>query len=102
MIQVLQRAHILLESIAEVPEKIWSIKELAALIHVSAPTCCNIVETLVQLDLIQCLGKRKGYCAGTNNFYIIPEPLCLLFQQPRHVHRPQRGICVGFYRQLVE
>mgnify|MGYP005763978865 FL=1 len=65
MIQVLQRAHILLESIAEVPEKIWSIKELAALIHVSAPTCCNIVETLVQLDLIQCLGKRKGYCAGT-------------------------------------
>lgn len=64
MIQVLQRAHILLEHIAEVPEKIWSIKELAALIHVSAPTCYNIVETLVQLNLIQCLGKRKGYCAG--------------------------------------
>ncbi len=65
MIQVIQRAYILLENIALTPEKIWSIKELARLIDVSPPTCYNIVDTLVQLNLIQCLGKRKGYCAGS-------------------------------------
>lgn len=64
MIQVIQRAFTLLFAIAEEPQKVHGISELAELIHVQPSTCFHIVNSMLELGVVERVGKRKGYRLG--------------------------------------
>ncbi|MBL8994423.1 MAG: IclR family transcriptional regulator [Spirochaetia bacterium] len=64
MIQVLQRASILLGAFEHEPEKPRSLSELTGLLGVKAPTCANIVRTLVDLGYLDAIPGKKGYVLG--------------------------------------
>ncbi len=64
MIQVIHRAHTILEHMSRQPERPCQLGELAELLKVSAPACSNIVRTLVELGYLRQLGKRRGYTLG--------------------------------------
>lgn len=64
MIQVIERAFKILTEIADDPKKVWKISELAEIINVPSPTCFHIVNSMVQIGMIERVGMRKGYRLG--------------------------------------
>lgn len=75
MIQVIHRAAKILGSFAPDPMAGKTLTELARLIEVEAPTCANIVKTLVDLGYLEPLPAKKGYRLG-------PEPWRLTSRGP--------------------
>ena len=79
MIQVIERCFTILAKVAEDPQRIWSISEMAALIDVQPPTCFHIVNSMVELGYLERLGMRRGYRLGPavnglcHNFAYRPE-----------------------------
>lgn len=70
MIQVIDRFHRILEYVAEKPEKLHSLGELADHLEISPSTCANIVKTMVGLGYLRQNPDRKGYLLGYTSFYI--------------------------------
>lgn len=70
MIQVIERFHRLLELVSSMPERMYSLTELAASIGVSASTCSNIVKTMTALGYLRQEGGRKGYKLGMMPFFL--------------------------------
>lgn len=68
MIQVLHRAAVLLGAYANEPEKPRSLSELTTLLGVKAPTCANIVRTLVGLGYLDAIPGKRGYVLGPTVF----------------------------------
>lgn len=68
MIQVLHRAAVLLGAFESEPEKPRSLSELTSLLGVKAPTCANIVRTLVGLGYLDAIPGKKGYVLGPTIF----------------------------------
>lgn len=64
MIQVLNRACDILELLANSPEKVFSLSELARTLGLNPGTCANILKTLVSRNLVEQVAPRKGYCLG--------------------------------------
>ena len=79
MIQVIERCFTILAKVAEDPQRIWSISEMAALIDVQPATCFHIVNSMVELGYMERLGMRRGYRLGPavnglcHNFAYRPE-----------------------------
>lgn len=70
MIQVIERFHCLLELVSNMPERVYSLTELAASIGVSASTCSNIVKTMTALGYLRQEDGRKGYKLGMMPFFL--------------------------------
>ncbi len=64
MIQVLHRAAALLSAFQEEPDQARTLTELTAILKVKAPTCANIVRTLVDLGYLHPIPGKRGYVLG--------------------------------------
>ena len=79
MIQVIERCFTILAKVAEDPQRVWSIREMADLIGVQPATCFHIVNSMVELGYMERLGMRRGYRLGPavnglcHNFAYRPE-----------------------------
>ncbi len=79
MIQVIERCFTIPAKVAEDPQRIWSVSEMAAWINVQPPTCFHIVNSMVELGCLERLGMRRGYRLGPavnglcHNFACRPE-----------------------------
>lgn len=70
MIQVLNRAFNILESVAQQPEKIFSLTEIAEQQQLNMGTCANILKTLVTRRYIEQVGHKKGYRLGAMAYHL--------------------------------
>ena len=75
MIQVIERCFTILAKVAEDPQRIWSISEMAALIDVQPATCFHIVNSMVELGYMERIGMRRGSSLG-NRRRALCSPCC--------------------------
>lgn len=96
MIQVIERCFTILAKVAEDPQRIWSISEMAALIDVQPATCFHIVNSMVELGYMERIGMRRGYRLGPavnglcHNFAYRPELVRLADSPMRQFAREQK------------
>lgn len=64
MIQVINRALNILEYVAKHKDRACSLTEIAEKIGLNQPTCANILKTLVDVNYLEHLGRKKGYRLG--------------------------------------
>ncbi len=64
MIQVLGRAFMIVRRLAEEPDRIWTLPELAGIAGVRTDTCCHIAGTLCRYGYLERRGPRQGYRLG--------------------------------------
>ncbi|MBB5441182.1 DNA-binding IclR family transcriptional regulator [Pedobacter sp. AK017] len=64
MIQVINRALRTLEYVAKHKERSCSLSEIAESLQLHQPTCANILKTLVDMNYLEHLGRKKGYRLG--------------------------------------
>jgi DNA-binding IclR family transcriptional regulator len=70
MIQVIERFHKIMDIVAEEPERVRGLSELAVALEVSAPACSNIVRTMTELGYLRSLGPRRGFVMGDTPYYL--------------------------------
>lgn len=68
MIQVIGRALDILELIAQKPDKIKTLSEIANTLNLNHGTCANIIKTLVSRNYIEKVEGKKGYKLGPKVF----------------------------------
>jgi DNA-binding IclR family transcriptional regulator len=68
MIQVIGRALDILELIAQKPDKIKTLSEIADTLKLNHGTCANIIKTLVGRNYIEKVDGKKGYKLGSKVF----------------------------------
>lgn len=100
MIQVIDRAFKILLKLAEDPMRVWQISELAEIIDVPSPTCYHIVNSMVQLEMIERLGTRKGYRLGGGVRQLCPGEHSL--EQIAQIAEPLFRFFVLDYKALIE
>ena len=70
MIQVLDRAFSILNTVSREPRREHSISELAGTLGIRNTTCANIVRSLVDSGYLVSEGPRRGYRLGPKPFHL--------------------------------
>lgn len=70
MIQVLHRAFNILEFVAQQPNRVYSLTEIADQQQLNYGTCANILKTLVTRRYIEQVGHKKGYRLGAMSYHL--------------------------------
>lgn len=70
MIQVIKRAFEILSFVAENPEEPKGLGEIARAVGLNPGTCANIIKTLCEYNLLEQVGRKKGYILGAAVYYL--------------------------------
>jgi DNA-binding IclR family transcriptional regulator len=70
MIQVLDRALKILAFVAEKPEEPKGLGVLAGYVGLNEGTCANIVKALCEHNLLEQVGRKKGYILGPRVYFL--------------------------------
>jgi len=70
MIQVIKRAFEILNFVAESPEEPKTLGDIAKNTGLNNGTCANIIKTLCEYNLLEQLGRKKGYILGAAVYYL--------------------------------
>ena len=70
MIQVLDRAFAILNTVSRKPRREHSLSELAGALGIRDTTCANIVRSLVDGGYLVSAGPRRGYRLGPKPFHL--------------------------------
>ncbi|CCH53446.1 transcriptional regulator, IclR family [Fibrisoma limi BUZ 3] len=65
MVLVIVKAFNILEFVARDPTKAHSLTEIAEAMQLHQATCANILKTLVEINYLEHLGRKKGYRLGS-------------------------------------
>jgi DNA-binding IclR family transcriptional regulator len=100
MIQVVNRALDILETLSQDLNKEYSLGEIADKLKLNHGTCANIIKTLVNRGYIESSGKKQGYRMGpkayylTNNFSNKKELLRVAVEPMNHLREKLNESCI--------
>jgi len=70
MVLVIVKAFGILEYVARDPAKAHSLTEIAEAMQLHQATCANILKTLVEINYLEHLGRKKGYRLGPMAYHL--------------------------------
>ena len=73
MVQVIYKAFDILELVAQANGQALSLTEISASLGLSQPTAANIINTMVDRNYLEHIGRKKGYKLGPASFRLTNE-----------------------------